>query len=167
MQSHIRVAAGIVVASGLAAAAPAIASQSEGTAIMHARGRFEVKIQPQQPDNPQAQAAGLGRLSLDKQFHGALDARSQGEMLSSGDQATGSGAYVAIEKIDGALDGRRGSFVLVHRAVMDKGTPGNWSVDVVPDSGTGALAGLRGSMTITITGGEHFYEFEYTLSSGG
>lgn len=133
---------------------------------MHANGRFDVKVQPQRPDNPQAQAAGLGRLSLDKQFHGALDARSQGEMLSSGDDATRSGAYVAIEKVDGALDGRRGSFVLMHHAVMVKGTPGNWAVEVVPDSGTGELAGLCGSMTITITGGEHFYDFEYTLPSG-
>lgn len=130
--------------------------------MTHATGRFDVEVQPQQPDNPQAQAAGLGRLSLDKQFHGALQARSQGEMLASGD-GTESGAYVAIEKVDGTLDGRRGSFVLVHRAVMNRGTPENWSVDVVPDSGTGQLAGLRGSMTITVAGGEHLYDFEYAL----
>lgn len=162
MKSRTRLALCIVVSTWLAAAAPATASQPEGTAIMHAKGRFDVKVQPQQPDNPQAQAAGLGRLSLDKRFHGALDARSQGEMLASGD-GTQSGAYVAIEKVDGSLDGRSGSFVLVHRAVMNQGTPENWSVDVVPDSGTGQLAGLHGSMKITITGGEHFYDFEYTL----
>ncbi|MHB1056353.1 MAG: DUF3224 domain-containing protein [Rhodanobacter sp.] len=129
---------------------------------MHATGHFDVKVQPQTPDNPQAQASGLGRLSLDKQFRGDLDATSQGEMLAAGDGVT-SGAYVALEKVTGSLHGRSGSFALVHRALMVDGAPRDWTVVVVPGSGTGELAGLDGSMVITIADGKHGYDFEYSL----
>lgn len=132
---------------------------------MHALGTFEVKVQPQTADNPPARASGLGRLSLDKLFHGDLEASGQGEMLASGD-ATTSGAYVALEKIAGTLHGRSGSFVMVHRALMVRGTPREWTVTVVPDSGTSALEGLSGSMRIAIADGKHSYDFSYALNDG-
>jgi hypothetical protein len=132
------------------------------TIAMQALGTFEVKVQPQNADNPPAQASGLGRLSLDKRFHGDLQANGQGEMLASGD-GTRSGAYVALEKITGTLHGRSGSFVMVHRALMVRGTPQEWTVTVVPDSGTDALAGLSGSMRIVIEAGKHSYDFNYSL----
>lgn len=132
---------------------------------MHAQGTFDVKATPQAADNSEAKAAAISRLSLDKRFHGALDATSQGEMLAIGDGVE-SGAYVALEKVSGTLNGREGSFALMHRAVMVRGTPQGWTVTVVPDSGTGALAGLDGSMTITITDGTHYYDFQYTLPDG-
>jgi len=146
------------------AVAPATATTPTATepAAMHATGHFDVKISPQTPDNPQARASGLARLSLDKQFHGDLDATSQGEMLGAGDGTT-SGAYVALEKVSGKLHGRSGTFVLVHRALMVDGAPQEWTVVVVPGSGTGELAGLAGAMTITIAGGRHDYELAYTL----
>jgi hypothetical protein len=128
---------------------------------MHANGTFDVKITPQQADNPDAQAANVSRLSFDKQYHGTLEAASHGEMLAFGDAAQ-SGAYVALEKVSGTLDGREGSFALVHRAVMRSGVPEGWSVTVVPDSGTGELAGLEGSMTIIIAEGSHAYELSYS-----
>jgi hypothetical protein len=132
---------------------------------MQATGTFDVKVAPQNPDNAPAQASGLARLSLDKQFHGDLEATGQGEMLASGD-GTQSGAYVAIEKVAGSLHGHSGSFVLVHRALMVQGTPQEWTVVVVPDSGTGALRGISGSMRIEITEGKHFYRFDYALPNG-
>ncbi|WP_250887240.1 MULTISPECIES: DUF3224 domain-containing protein [unclassified Rhodanobacter] len=150
--------------STLAASAPTATPAptfTESTA-MHATGHFDVKVAPQTPDNPQARASGLARLSLDKQFHGDLDAVSQGEMLAAGDGTT-SGAYVALEKVSGKLHGRSGSFVLVHRALMVGGAPQEWTVAVVPDSGTGELAGLGGAMTITIADGKHGYDLAYTL----
>lgn len=148
----------------LTAVASAIATTpaAKEPAAMHATGHFDVKVSPQTPDNPQAQASGLARLSLDKQFHGDLDAASQGEMLAAGDGTT-SGAYVALEKVSGKLHGRSGSFVLVHRALMVDGTPQEWTVTVVPGSGTGELAGLAGAMTIAIADGRHGYELAYTL----
>jgi hypothetical protein len=148
------------LAASVSAAAPAQTPTEPAT--MHATGHFDVKVTSQTPDNPQARASSLGRLSLDKQFHGDLDAASQGEMLAAGDGTT-SGAYVALEKVSGKLHGRSGTFVLVHRALMVDGTPQEWTVAVVPGSGTGELAGLAGAMTITLAGGRHGYDLGYTL----
>jgi hypothetical protein len=136
--------------------------EKETTMTNHASGTFEVKAAPQKPDNPQAEKAKIGRLSLDKQFHGDLEGTSQGEMLAAGPDAQGSGAYVALERVNGTLQGHSGSFVLQHLGTMTRGVP-HLSVTVVPDSGTEALLGIAGSMTIKIDAGKHFYEFEYTL----
>ena len=127
---------------------------------MNARGPFEVKLTPQ-PLSYDAGGAMLGRMSLDKQFHGDLEATSAGEMLSFG-SAAGSGGYVAIERVTGTLGGRRGAFVLQHSATMNRGVP-SLSITVVPDSATDELTGLTGTMNIIIDGGKHSYDFEYTL----
>lgn len=129
---------------------------------MHAKGTFDVKITPQKPDNPQEEKAGLGRMSIDKQFHGDLEAQSDGEMLSFMTQVKGSAGYVAIERVVGKLNGRSGSFVLQHNATMTQGAP-YLNIGVIPDSGTGDLAGISGKMTIHIVEGRHFYEFDYSL----
>jgi hypothetical protein len=126
-------------------------------------GSFEVKIVPQKPDNPPAEASNLGRMSIDKQFRGALEAASQGEMLAIMSAETGSGGYVALERVCGTLAGRIGSFVLQHSATMKRGVP-TLSVQVVPDSGDGDLVGLSGTMNIRIEAGKHFYDFEYELA---
>ena len=122
-------------------------------------GRFEVQLQPQ----AQAAADGVStaRFSIDKRFFGELDATSQGEMLSVGNE-TGSAAYVAIERVRGALQGRSGSFVLVHNGLMTPDTQ-SLTITVAPGSGTGELAGLDGTMNIVIADGEHRYEFSFTL----
>jgi hypothetical protein len=132
--------------------------------VDRATGTFDVKLAPQKPDNPQAEAAGLGRMSLDKQFHGDLEAASQGEMLSILDREKNSGGYVAIERVVGKLQGREGSFVLQHNATMNRAAA-KMEITVVPDTGTGALAGISGSMTLRIEEGKHFYDFEYTLEA--
>jgi hypothetical protein len=131
------------------------------TVMQHARGDFEVKLVPQAA-TPGIEAAQLGRQTIDKRFHGDLDATSLGEMLAVMDPALGSGAYVAIERVTGTLGGRHGSFVLVHRSTMTRGVP-QQSVIVSPDSGTGELAGLSGEMTIHIERGQHSYTFDYLL----
>jgi hypothetical protein len=103
-------------------------------------------------------------MSLDKQFHGPLEAVSQGEMLAFRSSVEGSAGYVAMETVRGSLHGRSGSFVLQHSSVMTRGTPAQ-SITVVPDSGTAELADLAGHMTISIVDGQHFYHFDYTLGS--
>jgi len=128
----------------------------------HASGTFDVKLNPLQTYNT-AEASSLRRMSIDKQFHGDLDATSQGEMLSAMSAVEGSAGYVAIERVSGTLHGRSGSFVLQHNATMTRGTP-YLNIIVVPDSGTGDLAGLTGSMNIIITDGKHFYEFDYAFA---
>lgn len=128
-----------------------------------AHGTFEVKVVPQPADNPPAQVAAMARLSLDKRYSGPLEAIGQGEMLADGGGGRKDGAYVAMERVTGTLHGRAGSFALVHRALMRDGTPEGWSVVVVPGSGTEELAGLEGSLRITVEHGTHFYDLEYTL----
>jgi hypothetical protein len=123
-----------------------------------AKGTFEVKLTPQEGAD-----ASLGRMSIDKQFHGDLEGASKGEMLTAGTGVKGSAGYVAIEKVSGTLHGRSGTFILQHSGTMTRGTP-QLVITVVPDSGTGQLAGLTGKMAIEITDGKHFYDFEYTLA---
>lgn len=125
---------------------------------MRASGRFEVKLAPLQPYNGDP-AAALGRMSIDKVFEGDLQAASKGEMLSAGSPQSGSAGYVAIERVTGALHGRRGSFTLQHNASMHRGTF-SLNIFVVPGSGTGELQGLAGTMNVIVAGG-HSYEFDY------
>lgn len=126
-----------------------------------ASGRFDVKLAPE-PLSEAAVDSGLGRLSLDKRFHGDLDAVSQGEMLSFRSAEPGSAGYVAMERVQGSLHGRKGGFVLQHSATMTRGEA-EQTIMVTPDSGTGELSGISGRLRITITAGEHFYDFDYTL----
>jgi len=130
----------------------------------HASGAFDVKLTPQSSD-PLPEGTTLGRMSIDKQFHGDLEGSSKGEMLSAMTSVKGSAGYVAIERVTGALGGRKGSFVLQHSGTMARGAQ-QLTITVVPDSGTGDLAGLTGAMTIRIeAGGKHFYEFDYEIAA--
>jgi hypothetical protein len=126
--------------------------------MTHAAGTFEVKMTPEQSAHPVP-----GRMSIDKQFHGDLEATSKGEMLMAGTAIKGSAGYVALEQVTGTLGGRRGSFILQHNGTMTRGTP-ELSVTVVPDSGTDELTGLSGRLTIDIVEGKHSYGFDYTLN---
>ena len=126
----------------------------------HASGSFEVQITPQTQD--QAEGSSLGRMSIDKQFHGDLEATGKGEMLTAGTD-TGSAVYVAIERVTGTLHGRSGSFVLLHNGAMTHDSQ-QLTITVVLHSGAGELAGLAGNLTINIVDGKHFYDFEYTLA---
>ena len=145
-------------------ASPFLADLAIGSShTARAKGAFEVKIVPQAPDSAPAQAAALARLSLDKRYTGPLEAVGKGEMLADGGGGRKDGAYVAMERVTGTLHGRAGSFALVHRALMRDGTPREWTVVVVPGSGTEALSGLEGSLRISVEDGMHFYDLEYSL----
>jgi hypothetical protein len=130
----------------------------------HAAGPFDVKIKPQPLAlDDDGEGAARGRMSIDKQYHGELEADSKGEMLTAMTGTQGSAGYVAIEKVSGTLGGRKGTFALQHNATMTRGAP-YLNIIVVPDSGTGELAGLTGTMKVVIAeGGKHAYEFDYTL----
>jgi hypothetical protein len=107
-------------------------------------------------------AVKMGRMSIDKQISGDLTATTVGQMLSAMTDTEGSAGYVAMERVEGVLDGRQGSFVLQHTGIMNRGAP-SLAVNVVPDSGTGELTGLEGEFAIDIADGEHRYEFTYRL----
>jgi len=128
----------------------------------HASGTFDVKLKPQTPEDRVGDTT-VGRMSIDKQFHGDLEGTSKGQMLSVMGEAKGSAGYVAMERVKGTLHGHTGTFALQHNGTMTRGTPG-LIITVVPDSGTDQLVGLAGTMTINIVDGKHFYEFEYTLA---
>ncbi len=129
---------------------------SERSVSTRATGTFEVQMAPQET------AATIGRMSLDKQFHGDLQATGKGEMLAVQGGVQGSAGYVALEQVTGTLHGRTGTFYLQHTGTMDRGAP-SLSITVVPDTGTGELVGLTGRLNIIIEGGKHAYEFDYTL----
>jgi len=135
-------------------------ANKDSVVTTHAKGTFEVKVAPIAEDK--ADGSTLGRYSLDKQYHGDLEAMSKGEMLTAGSSVKGSAGYVAMERVSGTLNGRKGTFVLQHTGTMNRGTS-SLTVSVVPDSGTDQLAGLTGTMTIIIADGKHSYEFEGTL----
>jgi hypothetical protein len=140
-------------------------TQKEKSLTTRATGPFEVKIVPQTPDG-KFEDATLGRMTIDKQFHGDLEGTSKGQMLTGMTAIKGSAGYVAIERVTGTLKGKTGTFILQHTGTMNRGTP-NLSVTVVPDSGTGELEGITGKMNIVIgADGQpnyHSYDFEYTL----
>ena len=132
----------------------ALAARGGEVTMQHARGEFDVKLKPLALDGP-AEDASLSRMSLEKDFRGDLTATGQGQML-----AFEQTAYVAIERVTGSLAGKKGSFGLQHRGVMNEE---GLLITVVPGSGTGELTGLTGKLSITIEGGKHLYDLEYTL----
>ena len=130
---------------------------------MKISGKFDTNLNPLDSYARGRNEINLGRMSIDKTFHGDLDATSKGEMLSVMTPVKGSAGYVAIEQVSGSLSGKQGSFVLQHFGTMDKGK-NRLILEVVPDSGSGELSGLKGKMAINIENGQHFYEFEYELA---
>ena len=129
---------------------------------MKITGSFDVKLNPIEGYAKGKHGVQLSRMSLDKTFHGELDATSKGEMLSAMTPIKGSAGYVAIEQVNGSLSGKSGSFVLQHFGMMERGKD-RLILEVVPASGTGELEGLTGSMAINIEDGKHEYVFEYEL----
>ena len=128
----------------------------------HAKGTFDVKMNPQAAEDSVGDAT-ISRMALDKQFQGDLEAASRGQMLAAMTDVQGSAGYVALERVKGALGEHKGTFALQHSGTMNRGAAA-LTITVVPDSGTGELAGLSGKMTIDIVDGKHFYDFEYTMS---
>lgn len=137
------------------------AQTNKGTTRMTATGTFEVKINPQSEDK--GEGSTMGRMSLDKQYHGDLEGTAKGEMLyASSTGVQGSGSYVAVERVTGKLNGKTGSFALAHKGTMAGGKQ-QMDIAIVPDSGAGELAGISGTLKIIIADGKHSYELEYTL----
>ena len=136
-----------------------VTSQTQGTNMRtaqkdtfvskHATGPFDVKTTPQSAEDKSETPLGL-------------DGTGVGEMLTAGSPVKGSGAYVAIERVSGTLQGRTGTFVLQHTGTMNHGVP-QLSITIVPDSGTGELTGISGKLNITISEGKHTYDLEYSL----
>ncbi len=142
--------------------ATALAAQTptpETLPMTQATGTFDVKLLP----TANAPDPSLSSYSINKTFHGGLEATTVGEMYSAGDPAKGSAGYVAIERVTGTLNGRTGTFAIIHMATMQPGVPPQMSITIVPGSGTGQLAGITGTFTIAIADGKHSYTLNYSL----
>jgi Protein of unknown function (DUF3224) len=137
------------------------ASSTQEATMYHASGTFDVQVIPKELDGP-AEDSTLGRFALVKRYHGGLEADGTGQMLTAGSPAAGSAGYVAIETVSGTLDGREGSFALMHRGSMSPAGQ-TIEVNVVPGSGTGALAGISGTLEIRIEGKQHLCDLAYEL----
>ena len=124
-----------------------------------------MKITPQATDTP-TEGSPLGRMSIDKQFHGDLEATGKGEMLTAGTPIKNSAVYVAVERVTGTLHGKTGTFALHHTGIMNRGAQ-SLTITVVPDSGTGELTGITGTLSIEIANGKHSYVFDYALQPPG
>jgi hypothetical protein len=136
-------------------------STQKGANMIQAKGTFEVKLDPQ-GDADKAEGSTLARMSIDKKYHGDLEGTAQGTMLTAGTDVKGSAGYVAVERVTGTLNGKSGSFVLQHSGTLTRGAAVQ-NISVVPDSGTGQLAGIAGKFVVIIAEGKHSYEFDYTL----
>ena len=84
-------------------------------------GLFDVKLNPQTDEK--VGDPTLGRLSLDKQFHGDIEGTSKGQMLAAATDVKNSAGYVALERVHGTLQGRTGTFALQHSGSMNRGVP--------------------------------------------
>lgn len=128
---------------------------------IRAEGTFDVTSE-REPPYESADGIVLGRMTIKKVFHGALEATSTVNMIAVGTPVQGSAGYVAVERVVGRLEGRSGSFVLQHNGWM-RGEETHLTVSVVPDSGTGELKSISGQMTIRIEDGKHYYTFDHLL----
>lgn len=142
--------------------APTAFCADEASAVGEAtaQGEFSVTMMPME-----SAAAAVDSVALSKSYSGDLVGDATGLMLAIRTPVEGSAGYVAMELVTGTLDGRRGSFALQHSGILDAGSPA-LTITVVPDSGTGALTGLRGSLKIDIRDGKHYYCLRYTLPEG-
>jgi hypothetical protein len=115
---------------------------SEASARTHATAVITVhKYEPAAYDEP-ADGPVLTRIHVEESFDGDIAGEGVVEFLQAA-EADGPASFVGIERVTGTVGGRTGTFLL-----QDAGTvqgsivSGDWFV--VPGSGTGQLAGLRG-----------------------
>ena len=126
-----------------------------------ARGSFQVKMKPEGRAD-RSEGNSLGTAVVQKRFSGDLEGSGRGRMSTARTSVAGSAGYVMIERVRGRLGGRSGTFLLQHSGILDRGSAVA-HIEVVPDSGTGGLTGLRGHLEIQIAKGRHDYTLRYTL----
>ncbi len=126
-----------------------------------ARGLLDVNIEAEPPFLEQDELK-LNRNVVRKEFSGDMVGTSEAQMIAAFTGTPGSAGYVAIEHFTGSVGGKSGSFVLQHSGVMNKGDA-QLTVTIVPDSGTGELGGISGTLEIDNDEGQHSYILDYEL----
>ena len=129
---------------------------------MHVKGEFSIKLTPLDATLGAVDKPKYGRSRIEKEYKGELKATGLGEMLTVRTSAPNSAGYVAVERIEGSIQGREGSFVVQHIGVFNRGAS-SLRIDIVPDSGTGDLVSIAGTLSIRNEGSRHYYDLEYSL----
>ena len=142
------------------AAAIVLAGPAQAETMMHAIGTFTVKMTPVAQSSVDGLA--MARMQVGKTFTGDMIATGEGDMLTAAGAVPELAAYVLIERVTGTVGGKAGSFALMHHATMNRGTP-DQHISIVPDSGSGGLTGISGTLTMRIEAGVHHYDLAYAL----
>ena len=139
---------------------PAIADK--GVVHGHRPWTLDVNIEAEPPFLEQ-DGLKLNRNVVRKEFSGDVAGTSEAQMIAVMTDTPGSAGYVAVEHFTGSVAGKSGSFVLQHSGVMNKGDA-QLTVTIVPDSGTGGLAGISGTLEIDNDEGQHSYVLYYEFA---
>jgi len=119
-----------------------------------ATGTIAVQVWQPEPYDEPAQGPALVRIHVEEDFSGDITGRGVATFLQTLNP-DGSATFCALERVTGSLAGRQGTFVLQDSGKLgaDGSVSGTWFV--VPGSGTGELAGLRGEGSFEARVGEH------------
>jgi hypothetical protein len=128
----------------------------KGAGDVETTAEFSVDLQPNAPE-----LEATGRFDFTKAWTGGMAGSSRGLMLSAGDPGTGQAGYVALEVFEGTIDGHPGTVALQQSGLMSDGNQ-VLHYDLVPGSGTGGLAGISGSVALSIDEGTHRVVVRYS-----
>jgi hypothetical protein len=109
------------------------------------RANATITVHKYEPAAYDEQASGpvLAIIHVEESFSGDISGDGTVQFLQAA-KADGTASFVGIERVTGTIAGRKGTFLLQDAGIVDNGiVSGNWSV--IPGSGTGELAGLRGT----------------------
>ena len=134
---------------------------------VRAAAEFDVTGWEQTPYGEEGKGPSLGEAMVRKEYRGDLEGQGRARLLMCrADAASGpeNAGYVASEQVSGRLAGREGTFVVQHWGIAVAGVPPRTGGHVVPGSGTGELAGLSGTMEISVgPDGKHMMTLDYEL----
>jgi hypothetical protein len=106
----------------------------------------------------------VGVATMEKHFEGDVAGRSATLFTFAFDQATGVGTYLAMESFEGSVNSQAGAFNFVHSATTSGVDRTDEFFLIVPSSGTGQLAGIRGTGGIAIDAdGTHRIWLDYEI----
>ncbi len=128
----------------------------------NANARFAIKNWDEKPYSEGPNLPKLTRASVSKTFTGDIEGEGHVEylMMYRGD---GSATFVGLERIDGRIGDKTGSFVLQRTGAFEGGLAKE-TYSVVPGSATGGLTGLVGDGSSSVGHGmEHPFVLNYEL----
>jgi Protein of unknown function (DUF3224) len=123
------------------------------TSKTHATGRIEVKTWEPQPYDQVDDGPDLAEIHVTETFSGDIKGEGSVRFLQAV-REDGTASFVGIERVIGSIAERRGSFLLQDAGTLEGNlVKGDWFV--IPGSGTGELAGLRGEGGFEAELGQH------------